>query len=130
VRVFFFRVFDRAGNSRLSSKVLLMRDVDGITIDSFVFARKIVLGCGRPGFVFKVKGAAAASIDHGAGSIAYEHHAGSLRPRDFFPSRRCRAALYTSPPPIPTRRHQDGDLHLRRRHDGAGRSSSSARRPV
>jgi len=70
VRVFFFRVFDRAGNSRLSSKVLLMREVDGITIDSFVFGTKIVLGAAVPGFVFKVKGAAAASIDHGAGSIA------------------------------------------------------------
>ncbi|MCE9659207.1 MAG: hypothetical protein K8R60_11660 [Burkholderiales bacterium] len=68
-RLFFFRVFDRAGNSRLSLKVVLPRETDGITIDSFGLGSEIVLGALVQGLKFKVKGAAATSIDHGVGNI-------------------------------------------------------------
>ena len=68
-RLFFFRVFDRAGNSRLSLKLALPRETDGITIDSFGLGSEIILGALVQGLKFKVKGAAATSIDHGVGSI-------------------------------------------------------------
>lgn len=68
-RLFFFRVFDRAGNSRLSSKLVLPRETDAITIESFGPGSEIILGALVQGLKFKVKGAAATSIDHGVGSI-------------------------------------------------------------
>ena len=68
-RLFFFRVFDRAGNSRLSLKLALPRATDEITIDSFGLGSEIVLGALVQGLKFKVKGAAASSIDHGVGAI-------------------------------------------------------------
>ena len=68
-RLFFFRVFDRSGNSRLSLKLALPRATDEITIDSFGLGTEIVLGVLVHGLKFKVKGAAASSIDHGLGNV-------------------------------------------------------------
>ena len=68
-RLFFFRVFDRSGNSRLSLKLALPRATDEITIDSFGLGTEIVLGVLVQGLKFKVKGAAASSIDHGLGNV-------------------------------------------------------------
>ena len=91
-RLFFFRVFDRAGNSRLSPKVLCSREIDGITIDSFVLGTEIVLGGLVRGLMFKVKGAAAASIDHGVGSDRSSNTLEYSSERIPSRRRRCRAA--------------------------------------
>jgi hypothetical protein len=108
-RLFFFRVFDRAGNSRLSAEARLPRATDEITIDSFGLGSEIVLGALVQGLKFKVKGAAASSIDHGVGAIPVVDTS-STGASDSSARTRCRAS------PIRSRRrtharHEDGHLH-------------------
>ena len=117
-RLFFFRVFDRSGNSRLSLKLALPRATDEITIDSFGLGTEIVLGVLVQGLKFKVKGAAASSIDHGVGSVPVVDTLEYLE-RAILPARPGAGPHLYAHGDAPHARHEDGNLHLRRRHDGA-----------